>query len=343
MRFSLRRATLAVLLGFSGALFLVALHSHTPDVSQLSQLSLGVPGNGRRGEDVLPLDGARVDILRQYDSLTTRVVKTTTTPRHVQQTASPVRRDLWFPGKDKWRDRILDQMSFIPESYSRSFGGARPMVRILAPGGVGDTPLGQDKFLQEQCPVNRCFLTLDTDRRADVVLIQNTYEAMNVRKLPNQIWVLWALESPINLIDLRWLKDRINWTATYRSDSTIVTPYEKFVPFSNFTELPATPARNYARGKTKMVAWFVSNCATNNDRLEYVQELRRHVDVDVYGACGVLQCPRNVDKSCDALLSRRYKFYLSFENSNCEYYITEKFFWNALLYVKMRESIINSF
>ena len=32
-------------------------------------------------------------------------------------------------------------------------------------------------------------------------------------------------------------------------------------------------------------------------------------------------------------ISKRYKFYLAFENSNCRYYITEKVAGNALLYV----------
>lgn len=56
----------------------------------------------------------------------------------------------------------------------------------------------------------------------------------------------------------------------------------------------------------------------------------RYVSVDVYGACGKLACLRS-DAKCFKLLSSDYKFYLSFENSNCDYYITEKLFENALL------------
>ena len=58
--------------------------------------------------------------------------------------------------------------------------------------------------------------------------------------------------------------------------------------------------------------------------------VRRYIQVDVYGMCGAMTCLRT-DKNCYQLLDNDYKFYLSFENSNCDYYITEKFFENALL------------
>ena len=53
--------------------------------------------------------------------------------------------------------------------------------------------------------------------------------------------------------------DLVNWTATYRSDSTIVTPYEKWVYYDQNVRQQPQPI-NYAAGKTKKVAWFVSNC-----------------------------------------------------------------------------------
>jgi len=58
------------------------------------------------------------------------------------------------------------------------------------------------------------------------------------------------------------------------------------------------------------------------------------VQVDIYGKCGQLSCPRSDDQRCLELLERDYKFYLSFENSNCDEYITEKFWHIALRLVK---------
>lgn len=88
--------------------------------------------------------------------------------------------------------------------------------------------------------------------------------------------------------------------------------------------------RNYALNKTKKVAWFVSNCGARNNRLQYAQELSKHIQVDIYGSCGSYKCPRNIAHQCFDILDRDYKFYLAFENSNCKDYITEKLFVNSL-------------
>ena len=47
--------------------------------------------------------------------------------------------------------------------------------------------------------------------------------------------------------------------------------------------------------------------------------------MDLYGACGDKKCPMT---KCTDTISN-YKFFFSFENSNCRDYISEKF-WAAL-------------
>lgn len=83
------------------------------------------------------------------------------------------------------------------------------------------------------------------------------------------------------------------------------------------------------KNKTKLAAWFVSHCGTSGGREDYVKELKKHMPVDIYGRCGDLKCPKNDTEGCNRMLSRDYKFYLSFENNFCRDYVTEKL-WTAL-------------
>lgn len=101
----------------------------------------------------------------------------------------------------------------------------------------------------------------------------------------NQIWLLFTIESPAKILkkeNATYLaKDNINWTATYRHDSDIPTPYAKFFSYPYKLSFDRKP--NYASGKTKKVAWFVSNCNDTNGRMKYVRQLQKHIQVDIYG------------------------------------------------------------
>ncbi|KAH9371660.1 hypothetical protein HPB48_013633 [Haemaphysalis longicornis] len=78
--------------------------------------------------------------------------------------------------------------------------------------------------------------------------------------------------------------------------------------------------------KSSMAVWAVSNCVTPGKREDYVLELVNHVTVDVYGLCGSYECPKNSSTLCYREFSKQYFFYLSFENSICKDYVTEKLF-----------------
>ena len=82
-----------------------------------------------------------------------------------------------------------------------------------------------------------------------------------------------------------------------------------------------------------MIAWFVSNCKALSKRGDYVDEIKKYIDVDVFGKCGDLNCP--IDKKwhqglmhpdCYKMVEKKYKFYLSFESNACKDYVTEKLF-----------------
>lgn len=87
------------------------------------------------------------------------------------------------------------------------------------------------------------------------------------------------------------------------------------------------------------IAWFVTNCDTHSGREEYVLKLRSQpgIRVDIYGGCSSIfhslalkrKCPKKI-RNCIKKILPRYRFYLSFENSKCDTYITEKYWMQGL-------------
>lgn len=83
------------------------------------------------------------------------------------------------------------------------------------------------------------------------------------------------------------------------------------------------------------MSFKVSHCKTHSERLRYVNEMQKHASgIDIYGQCG-LDCGikdenRYLSKQCRERLSRDYKFFLAFENSFCDDYVTEKLFDSIL-------------
>ncbi|XP_055356104.1 glycoprotein 3-alpha-L-fucosyltransferase A-like [Paramacrobiotus metropolitanus] len=200
-------------------------------------------------------------------------------------------------------------------------------------------PVGKAYFYKTGCPVKNCRLTYDLDKakEADAIVFKDYVngEFIEGYKRPlNQIWMLSLLEPPNYSKDFNPYKDRINWTATYRHDSELVTPYEKFVLYDrnikskNQTENIAAKKRGF-KHQPGRIAWFVSNCEAPNNRLAYAKELAKYYPVDIFGRCGPHKCDLSRQEKCLSILQKDYKYYLAFENSNCRWYITEKF-WIAL-------------
>ncbi|XP_005090254.1 alpha-(1,3)-fucosyltransferase fut-1-like [Aplysia californica] len=148
---------------------------------------------------------------------------------------------------------------------------------------------------------------------------------------PEQIFVYYQIEPPTlhrhvfpryRLNTSQWL-GVFNWTMSYRMDSDIQSYYallrRRPVPHhKNYTEIVAS--------KSKMAVWMVSHKGAQSKRDEYVRELQKYIPVDIFGGSSPLKCPRKLDAKCNQILSRDYTFYLGFENSFCDNYITEKFY-----------------
>ena len=214
--------------------------------------------------------------------------------------------------------------------------------------GVGrffSSKIDRAKLISSKCLVSDCEFIDDVDRfnESDVVIFfaHYLYEIPSYR-FPHQHFVFFQMESPaIEMSDsLLFNRTRYNFfnrTMTYRLDSDIVLRElhgqvvpKHVIPLAIQTDDSPAPSnshhQNLWKSKTKMVAWFVSNCNTTIGRENYVKELSKYVPIDIYGQCGNLSCPADDWRKCFEMVRKDYKFYLALENSLCKDYVTEKFF-----------------
>ncbi|XGW29623.1 hypothetical protein V3C99_009013, partial [Haemonchus contortus] len=158
---------------------------------------------------------------------------------------------------------------------------------------------------------------------------------------PRQLKVLMLMESPyhtgspIHQVPPNYF----NATMTYRRDSRYFFPYGQFVNLSskdigrNSGAVYKKKVRSMLKRKTRGALIFVSNCQTPSKRERVIKELGQYTEVTVRGGCenqlsfgnGTrrFSCKRDCDD--DALIAT-HRFYISFENSLCNDYITEKFY-----------------
>ena len=214
-----------------------------------------------------------------------------------------------------------------------------------------------------KCVYKNCHVTISKDTsKSDAVIIQGSRPTrpLPVRVSQKQVFVFASLETPlylsfVNLSRSEWNRF-YNWSMTYRRDADIPYVYGMIVPkvipvgsvvtnmqlsnamfqekwFSDYeTDIFENPVgtsnKNYSeifRRKNVTAAWLVSHCDTASKREEYVEVMKRIIDVDIFGRCNGRLCQRDY-KTCDEILISKTKFYLAFENSICSDYITEKAF-----------------
>ncbi|CAG2173693.1 unnamed protein product [Oppiella nova] len=176
------------------------------------------------------------------------------------------------------------------------------------------------------CNFSNCLLTEDKSQLDSVDAVffhwrDTSPWDLPQKHIPGQKWIIYNWEPPVNTLEFkgRAIADQIDWVMSYRKDSDIYVPYGSVIPCDNKWQ-----NEDLFDGKTRSVAWIVSNCHSDGNREEYVRELAKFIDVDIYGRCGHYECPR--DDSCLKMITKKYKFYLSFENSLCKDYVTEKLF-----------------
>ena len=225
--------------------------------------------------------------------------------------------------KQNTRNRVLKVILF----YTTYFGSSN------WPG------IAQGAELNISCGEHTCRFTHNRNelQRSDAVMFhgrdlpsETVIKEVEKNKPSWQRWVYHLWESPHNAgRNPALFNGMFNWTMTYRVDSDFFIPYGYYAPLKP-NEIDPKP-KSYALGKDKLAVWIVSHCGALRD--EFVTKLLKYIKVDIFGSCAKKfnqheSCPSS-SPACSEKL-QRYKFYLSFENSFCIDYITEKYWRNPL-------------
>lgn len=239
----------------------------------------------------------------------------------------------------------------------------KSLIYILLATGLNDPyqeiPMEQRPFTDRKCVYQNCFLSdtpyyFEDVTDFDVVV----YSAPSIRRhMSNhrevnhpgsrslkQRYVLYSLEASGNYPITSEYDGFFNWTWTYKFNSDIIAPYiavrtkggeligpRPEIQWKEARDMKPTSTNIIRKLQYKQIAaaWFVSHCDAQSMRLEYVKKLNEYLapfghKVDVYGSCGNMSCPLDWIQECYALVESDYYFYLSFENSFCVDYVTEK-------------------
>ncbi|KAJ0177337.1 hypothetical protein K1T71_007346 [Dendrolimus kikuchii] len=215
---------------------------------------------------------------------------------------------------------------------------------------------GQDRFIKRNCKNAKCFISTDRSlfdsiTHFDVVvfsikeIVEKKVTDLPIIRSPHQKYVFASSESSdyYPLCDDRF-DTYFNVTWTYKLNSDISYGYivvrnnegevigpKEVMHWKAISDMDSINDTLKIKLKSKRLAaaWFVSNCNAPSDRDTFVKKLRNelkkfNMDVDIYGSCGTKKCPRQSMASCLQSVERDYYFYLSFENSFSEDYVTEK-------------------
>ena len=218
---------------------------------------------------------------------------------------------------------------------------------------------GRDPFIRHGCDVTDCIINDRQHNNNNRSM--NSYDAVvfnmnhlhHTGELPwrandysrnweRQRFVFLSAEPPAgyawngnNLL----FADYFNWSMTYRNDADVQfffgTTKRRRAGRVDNQKAKKTASTAQHNNKTTAV-WMATNCVTDSRREDYIDQLKHFITVDSYGGCGnKVGCSERSSQSkeddCYRMMESKYKFYLSFENSICTDYVTEKFF-NILNY-----------
>ena len=155
------------------------------------------------------------------------------------------------------------------------------------------------------------------------------------------MWLLWN--------DEPYLTDQVdkfyfNWTLSYKYSSEVsYCSYGCFIERENIideTLLKKLIKIDYSKRKNSAL-WFLSNCASHSRNSFVIKLSKFYNNIHVFGKCNNVLLANNTmnahledsicdrNSECERHVSSTSMFYLSLESTNCDDYITEKF-WRSL-------------
>jgi hypothetical protein len=192
----------------------------------------------------------------------------------------------------------------------------------------------EDLLKKANCPVTNCVIThnksLLTKSHLVFVHMPDKFPKLPLYKPLEQRWIFGIYESPLHSRDLTTYNNYFNLTSTYNLNSDFPNFYRNNFDAKFTWKINTTfnTKRDFSIGKNNLAFALISNCNDKSKRLEYIEKMREFMPVEIYGKCGK-ECPKSLSLSrldCKENMARKYKFYLAFENSVCNEYITEKLF-----------------
>lgn len=212
---------------------------------------------------------------------------------------------------------------------------------------------GQKAFKIRKCAFQNCFITSNHTYFSNVTdfdaILFNAPHINEDLVLPNkrsqvQNYIMTAME-PASFNPLpEILDDFFNLTWTYKLESDVPFPYiiiknqhdevigpkidMHWIKVEDMNET-SDYVKNKLQNKCIAAAWIASHCGSII-RLDFAHDLQKALAkyghrLDIYGQCGDYHCPtgERMDE-CFARIETDYYFYLAFENSFGEDYVSEK-------------------
>ena len=215
-----------------------------------------------------------------------------------------------------------------------------------------------------KCEFKQCYIEHDRLKKPmnfyDAVVF-NMNELHNSGKFPweenyflrtvKQIFIFMSLEPPmytwgssgkVNISEVKLYTTFFNLSMSYRADADVNMVFGRKKRYfkvnltnaNSMTDIKKLKFKHDHDKEDTFIVWVSSHCPTPGRREDYVNKLKSYIHVDSFGECGDYfeGCERSEHtgdspEECYRVLERKYKFYLSFENSLCTDYVTEKFFW----------------